>query len=47
MKQLKNTGYKAVLLAPTGRASKIMSIYSDYPSFTIHKQILSKNRKLG
>jgi len=39
VKQLKNTGYKAVLLAPTGRASKVMSIYSDYPSFTIHKQI--------
>ena len=39
VKQLKNTGYKAVLLAPTGRAAKVMSIYSDYPSFTIHKQI--------
>jgi len=29
VKQLKNTGYKAVLLAPTGRAAKVMSIYSD------------------
>ncbi len=39
VKQLKHAGYKAVLLAPTGRASKVMSIYSDYPSCTIHKQI--------
>ena len=39
MKQLKHAGYKAVLLAPTGRASKVMSFYSDYPSCTIHKQI--------
>jgi len=39
VKQLKHAGYKAVLLAPTGRASKVMSFYSDYPSCTIHKQI--------
>lgn len=28
-----------VLLAPTGRAAKVMSGYSNYPAFTIHKYI--------
>lgn len=30
---------KAVLLAPTGRAAKVMSVYSGKPAFTIHKYI--------
>ena len=30
---------KAVLLAPTGRAAKVISIYSKRPAFTIHKKI--------
>ena len=48
VKQLKHAGYKAVLLAPTGRASKVMSFYSDYPSCTIHKQIYyPKTEKSG
>jgi ATP-dependent exoDNAse (exonuclease V) alpha subunit len=32
-------GYKHVLLAPTGRAAKVMSTYSGKPAFTIHKKI--------
>ncbi|MGJ8744680.1 ATP-dependent DNA helicase [Polaribacter sp.] len=30
---------KAVLLAPTGRAAKVIAIYSKKPAFTIHKKI--------
>lgn len=30
---------KVVLLAPTGRAAKVLSAYSGYPAFTIHKWI--------
>lgn len=32
-------GYKAVLLAPTGRAAKVMGVYANKPAFTIHKKI--------
>lgn len=31
--------YKSILLAPTGRAAKVMSNYSKKPAFTIHKKI--------
>lgn len=34
-----HTGTKAVLMAPTGRAAKVMSAYTGTPAFTIHKQI--------
>src|SRR5690554_2358329 len=30
---------KTVLLAPTGRAAKVMAGYSGQPAFTIHKRI--------
>lgn len=30
---------KTVLLAPTGRAAKVLSAYSGFPAYTIHKQI--------
>jgi len=30
---------KFILLAPTGRAAKVFSSYSNFPAFTIHKQI--------
>ena len=30
---------KVVLLAPTGRAAKVLSKYSNYPAFTIHRWI--------
>ncbi len=36
---LRQFGYKAVLLAPTGRAAKVMSNYSKKKAFTIHKKI--------
>jgi exodeoxyribonuclease-5 len=32
-------GKKSVLLAPTGRAAKVISLYSKRPAFTIHKKI--------
>ena len=32
-------GKKAVLLAPTGRAAKVISLYSKKQAFTIHKKI--------
>jgi len=32
-------GKKSVLLAPTGRAAKVISLYSKKPAFTIHKKI--------
>lgn len=39
---------KAVLLAPTGRAAKVMSVYSKREAFTIHKKIyFPKNRAGG
>jgi ATP-dependent exoDNAse (exonuclease V) alpha subunit len=39
IKILSKFGYKAVLLAPTGRAAKVMSQYSGKRAFTIHKKI--------
>lgn len=32
-------GYKTVLLAPTGRAAKVMAAYANRPAHTIHKRI--------
>jgi RecG-like helicase len=39
IKVLKNFGYKSILLAPTGRAAKVMSGYADKIALTIHKKI--------
>ncbi|MDR0938175.1 MAG: AAA family ATPase [Mediterranea sp.] len=36
MDQLKQ---KTMLLAPTGRAAKVLSAYAEHPAFTIHKKI--------
>ena len=36
---LESVGLKAVLLAPTGRAAKVMGSYAKRPAFTIHKKI--------
>ncbi len=33
-----------VLLAPTGRAAKVLSRYSGYPAYTIHKKIYRQNQ---
>jgi exodeoxyribonuclease-5 len=37
--QLVKLNYKSILMAPTGRAAKVMSSYSKMAAFTIHKQI--------
>ncbi|MBC8486424.1 MAG: AAA family ATPase [Bacteroidetes bacterium] len=39
VKNLNYTGKKSVLLAPTGRAAKVLSTYSGKKAFTIHKKI--------
>ncbi len=39
VKALTENGIKVVLLAPTGRAAKVMSSYSGFPAYTIHKWI--------
>jgi exodeoxyribonuclease-5 len=39
IKVLKNYGFKSFLLAPTGRAAKVMSNYSGKVALTIHKKI--------
>ncbi|MFY0604659.1 MAG: AAA family ATPase [Flavobacteriaceae bacterium] len=42
------TGKKAVLLAPTGRAAKVISVYSKRQALTIHKKIyFPKKQKNG
>lgn len=39
VKLLPKLNLKAILLAPTGRAAKVMSVYSGKTAFTIHKKI--------
>jgi exodeoxyribonuclease-5 len=39
VRSLLGQGVKVTLLAPTGRAAKVLSQYSGYPAFTIHKWI--------
>lgn len=39
IKVIKSYGFKSVLLAPTGRAAKVMSNYADKNALTIHKKI--------
>ncbi len=42
------TGKKSVMLAPTGRAAKVISNYANKPAFTIHKKIYHpKKQKNG
>lgn len=38
---------KAVLMAPTGRAAKVMSVYSGVPAFTIHRKIYVPRKERG
>ena len=46
--ELNTINYKAVMMAPTGRAAKVMSVYSNYPAYTIHKQIYNtKSEETG
>lgn len=42
VKLLKNYNFQSFLLAPTGRAAKVMSNYSGRKAFTIHKKIYRK-----
>lgn len=41
-KALPGIKWRSVLLAPTGRAAKVLSAYSQRPAFTIHKKIFRK-----
>ena len=38
---LKETGTEPVLLAPTGRAAKVFSLYSGVQAYTVHKDTTS------
>ncbi len=39
VKTLKGLRRKVVLMAPTGRAAKVLSSFSDHPAYTIHRTI--------
>lgn len=39
VKTMEQLQRKCVLMAPTGRAAKVFSLYSDHPAYTIHKRI--------
>lgn len=41
------TGFSAILMAPTGRAAKVMSNYANTPSFTIHRKIYFPKKQSG
>ncbi|MCJ8211084.1 AAA family ATPase [Mucilaginibacter sp. RS28] len=47
VRALKHYGLKSVLLAPTGRAAKVITSYSDRKAFTIHKRIYRKKSAMG
>lgn len=47
VKALRFYQFKYVLLAPTGRAAKVMSSYSGRKAFTIHKRIYRKKSALN
>jgi exodeoxyribonuclease-5 len=44
VKTLAEYKYKTVLLAPTGRAAKVLSSYSGFQAFTIHKRIYRQKK---
>ncbi|NLV51848.1 MAG: AAA family ATPase [Bacteroidales bacterium] len=39
VKTLEQLDRECVLMAPTGRAAKVFSLYADHPAYTIHKRI--------
>ena len=47
VKALPRFGLRAVLLAPTGRAAKVMSTYTGRKALTIHKRIYRKKSAVG
>ena len=44
VKTMTQFNQKTVLLAPTGRAAKVFSLYSGLPAYTIHKKIYRLNK---
>ena len=38
---------RVMLLAPTGRAAKVFSLYSNHPAFTIHRRIYREQKFVG
>lgn len=47
VKSLWKTGMKSVLMAPTGRAAKVMSNYSKTQAYTIHRKIYFPKKQSG
>ncbi len=47
VKALRGYNFKSVLLAPTGRAAKVITAYSGRKAFTIHKRIYRKKSALN
>lgn len=47
VKALRIYSYKSVLLAPTGRAAKVITGYSNKKAFTIHKRIYRKKSAMN
>lgn len=47
VKTMNELKQKTVLLAPTGRAAKVFSFYSEHPAFTIHKKIYRQKSYTG
>lgn len=47
VKGLRGSGVKTFLLAPTGRAAKVMSLYADKTAFTIHRKIYRPKQAEG
>ena len=46
VKALNKLQQKTILLAPTGRAAKVLSAHAGYPAYTIHKRIY-RQKQLG
>lgn len=46
VRSLSEVGIKSVMIAPTGRAAKVMSHYSEARAFTIHKKIYKQKSAL-
>ncbi|HEY0245041.1 MAG TPA: AAA family ATPase, partial [Mucilaginibacter sp.] len=47
VRALKHYNLKSVLMAPTGRAAKVITSYSDRKAFTIHKKIYRKKSAMN
>src|SRR5690606_1765777 len=47
VKQMKGSYQKTVLLAPTGRAAKVITSYANTRAFTIHKKIYFPKKEKG